>query len=137
MNPQTQTAAIEVKYVNPPKDGKQSGTVKATDGQLYGVWPDKLGLFQPGRRYKIEFVERDYKGKTYRSITKGYPEPSPSATPQNNTTSPPRAGLGEEQFVAHMLAASLQSQLVELNDRDLTRAATMFQALYRQLLMRH
>jgi hypothetical protein len=139
---QHQVADIVVQAVYPPKPGKQSGTLKTTSGELYGVWPDKMGLFQPGKGYSVQFVERPFKGKNYRSITKKLADLSPSgsanageATPQSTSTA--RPPMGEGEFVAQLMAACLQSQLIELDDRSLTRAATMFQALYRQLWLRH
>jgi hypothetical protein len=132
-----QTAEIIVKAVYPPKPGKQVGTLKTAEGELYGVWPDKLGLFQPGQRYTVQYVDRPYKGKNYRSITKRLAAPAVQATPENTTPSSPRQFMGEEQFVAHLLAASLQSQMIELNDRDLTRATSLFQTVYRQMLLKH
>lgn len=52
-------ATIKVAYVNPPKPGKKLGSIKDENGNYYGVWPDKLSLFEPGRTYTIEFTEEN------------------------------------------------------------------------------
>jgi hypothetical protein len=68
------TGTITVKYVNPPKAGKKKGTIKSADGQMFGVWADKLGEFTPDMIYEIEYSEEAWNGQTYRTITKATPK---------------------------------------------------------------
>ena len=63
------STTIHVKYINPPAEGRKRGPVKPDDGSYYGVLPDMLGRFSPGRLYEIEYGEHVYQGKTYRTIT--------------------------------------------------------------------
>ena len=65
-----QTATIQVAYVNPPKPGKKQGSVKDAEGNIYGVWPDKLALFEPGNVYTIEYTTRDFNGQQYHDFKK-------------------------------------------------------------------
>ncbi len=51
-------STITPKYVNPPKEGRKTGSVKATDGIYYDVWPESLPQFQPNGVYNVEFTER-------------------------------------------------------------------------------
>lgn len=109
------TAEIEVRFVNPPKAGKKQATIKAADGAVYGVWPDKVGLFQPGRRYQIEYNERPYQGRTYRTITKC------RAHGHATAAQAPSAG-GGDSLVATVLGAAIQSKAVEFSEEGIARA---------------
>lgn len=97
---------IEIAYVNPPKQGRKTGSVKTSEGQYYDVWPNMLSLFQPGGTYNVEFTERDFKGTTYRTVQKvlgtsvGAPaQAAPPAFPAphaglNSGATAPAAGVG-------------------------------------------
>ena len=52
------TTRIEIQYVNPPREGKKTGSVKATDGKYYNVWPEKLDQFIEGQSYEVEVEPR-------------------------------------------------------------------------------
>lgn len=114
------TAEIEVRFVNPPKAGKKQATIKAADGAVYGVWPDKIGLFQPGRRYRIEYNERPYQGRTYRTITKCQPHGHAMANA-------PTAQAGDG-LVATVLGAAIQSKAVEFTEDGIARAIGIIRA---------
>jgi hypothetical protein len=62
------TMTMTVRYVNPPKAGKQRGSIKGTDDQILGVFADKLHLFEPGSTYDIEYTETVSSGVTYRNV---------------------------------------------------------------------
>lgn len=49
------TATITVEYVNQPKPGKKMGSIKGSDGQYYGVWPNDLNQFRQGETVTIEY----------------------------------------------------------------------------------
>jgi hypothetical protein len=107
------TTQIDVRYVNAPAEGKRMGSIKTTGGDLFFVDPAQLGLFQPGHSYSIEFSEREWQGKTYRtvtSITNGSgatvsvsPAPRPRTFPARET-SPAEA---ERIFTAGIVNASI------------------------------
>ena len=62
------TATVTVQYVNLPKEGKKQGSIKGADGTSYGVWANHIGNYKQGATYSIEYEERDYNGKTYRTV---------------------------------------------------------------------
>jgi hypothetical protein len=67
-------ATIKVQFVNQPKEGQRKGSIKGDDGNYYGVWPDKLSLFQKGQTYTIEYTESTASsGKTYRDFKRIIP----------------------------------------------------------------
>ena len=128
MNAQAlQTAVVEIKSANPPPEGKKQATIRTTGGDLYGVWPKDLGRFQPGRRYKIEYTERPYQGRTYRTIVKGEPEAASEPQLAGNVAA------GEIDFVTRVLAASIQACAVGHTQADLTQEARMLRAVYRDV----
>lgn len=47
-----ETAKITVQHVNPPKEGKQYGSIRDTDGNY---WPDKFGDFETDKTYEIKY----------------------------------------------------------------------------------
>jgi len=49
------TETVTVQYVNPPKDGGSYGSIKTMDGKRISVHRDKLGLFQKGGSYVMEY----------------------------------------------------------------------------------
>lgn len=119
---------IEVAFANPPKDGKKQGTVKTKDGQLLGVWPDKLGLLRPGNSYQVEVSEREWNGRVFKTITKVTPQAAtkqdnaPAATPQDH----------EFEFVARVLPAMVAACMVGREQADITGAARMLRKVYRE-----
>lgn len=129
------TATIEVRYADQPKAGKKQGTVKTKDGDVYGVWPDKLGLLRPGRRYRVEYKERQFEGRTFRTITKV----DPAAEGETDTgsvdplSSSDETGPNQEaEMVCRLVAAAIQSQQVEFNPTEIGRAMRMVQAVVRE-----
>lgn len=127
----TATATIEVKYADPPRDGKKQGTVKTADGAIYGVWPDKLGLLRPGNVYEVEVTERKYNGRVYRTIVKAKPQAANSNT---NAHKPAQSNTNldaEGEFVARVLSASIQACAVDYNRESLTTTARMLRQVYR------
>ena len=82
------TTRIEIQYVNPPREGKKTGSVKATDGKYYNVWPEKLDQFIEGQSYEVEVEPREFKGETYRTIKRvlanGADHTAPAAAAQSN-----------------------------------------------------
>jgi len=128
-------AVIKIKYANPPKEGKKQATVKTDDNQIFGVWPKEFGLLRPGQTYKVEFSERAFNGKTYRTITRCEPvsdvEEPPSGLAQQSQRS--SQSNGEQEFVARVLAASIQACCVSHTQEALTAEAKMLRSVYRQV----
>jgi hypothetical protein len=127
-------AVIKIKYANPPKDGKKQASVRTEDNQIFGVWPDKFGLLQPGRTYQVEYKERVFEGKTYRTIVKCEPvkdvEEPPSGLAQSSQRSSQKDG--EVEFVARLLAASISACAVAHKEESLIAEARMLRSVYRE-----
>jgi hypothetical protein len=109
------TATVHVRYVNQPGEGKKLGTIKDVDGVVYGVAPEKLSLFQPGHQYSVEYSEREWQGRTFRTITavsngSGVSIPLPARRPPFRETSPVDA---ERMFVCGLLNAAVAAGKVE------------------------
>jgi len=123
------TATIEVQTADPAPPGKKLGKIKSSDGVVYMVWPDKLGLFRPGNRYEIQFSEDEFNGRTYRKIAKVKPL---QAQPQTDTGPKPNASNAEHDFVARTLAALIQACAVEVTQRGLSDTVRMLRTVYRE-----
>ncbi len=121
-------ATIEVQYANPPKPGKKQGTVKTTTDELYGIWPDKLGLIRPGQAYIIEFTERNFDGRIWRTINKVTPAPEAN----DNRPAPSLGADREFEFITRVLPAMLQACMVGREQKDIVEAARMLRNVYRE-----
>ena len=59
---ETRTATVTVQYVNDPKPGKKMGSIKTAEMGYFGVYPDKLKLFEQGKTYSVEYkTDGDFK----------------------------------------------------------------------------
>jgi UDP-N-acetylmuramyl tripeptide synthase len=67
------SAIIEVASIRPPGAPRKPGHVIDVSGASFEAWPEKLAKLQVGRRYAIEIEEREFKGQTFRKITKAQP----------------------------------------------------------------
>lgn len=123
------TAAIQVAYVNPPKEGKTKGSIKTNEGEFYEVFPNQLGLFRPGAAYEIEYSERNWQGKVYRTVNKCRPQDKPAVV--RSTGQSDVAGNDQEfEFVSRALSASIQACAVTYTREGLTDAARMLRHVY-------
>lgn len=52
-----QTATVDVKYVNPPKEGKQYGSIKGVNNDSWPVKKERIHEFEPGKQYEIAFTQ--------------------------------------------------------------------------------
>jgi hypothetical protein len=59
---------ITVASIEWPKPGKKIGAVIDSTGKRWGVWPDKLPIFQQFATYEITYESNDFKGQTYYTI---------------------------------------------------------------------
>ncbi len=133
----TQSAVIQVKFVDQPKTGKKQGTIKTVDGTMFGVFPEKLGLFQPGRRYEVQYTERPYQGRTYRTITACEPVRDindDTSSPLSESPSTSRGAEAEMAFATAVVAAAVQSQQCEFNAKDLARGIILARSVYREMV---
>lgn len=125
-------AVIKVAFANPPKAGKKLASIKTDEGAIYGVWPDKFGLFQPGRAYRVEFSTRKYEGKDYHTITKCEPVDEQSNAPAGRTEA---ARSDEFEFVTRLLSASIRACTVANTEQALTEATRMLRSVYRKAML--
>ena len=122
-------AVIKVAFANPPKEGKKLASIKADDGQLYGVWPDKFGLFRPGRSYRVEFSTRKWQGQDYHTITKCQPIDDEAKAPQGNAAP---AVDGELSFVTAAFCAKINSGLVGNDLGHMVEYVRLLRQVYQQ-----
>jgi hypothetical protein len=61
------TTTMTIKLINQPGSTGR-GSIVGTDDQRLGVFPEKVGLFEVGKTYAIEFTETDRGGKTLRNV---------------------------------------------------------------------
>jgi hypothetical protein len=115
------TMTMTVKYVNPPKAGKQRGSIKGTDDQILGVFADKMHLFEPGSTYEIEYTETVSSGVTYRNVKSAtaIAAPTTSSAPSptaHNTYRETSANDAKRMFVCANLSALIRAGEVK-NDK--------------------
>jgi hypothetical protein len=83
------TATITPQWINAPKPGAKSGSIKDINGDYWGVRPDDLSQFTSGVPTEIEYTEREYQGKIYKNIQRlknphsqgAHPGPAPASRP--------------------------------------------------------
>ena len=127
------TSVITVKYADPPKDGKKQATVRSDAGEVFGVWPKDLGLFQRGRRYRVEYTERRYQGRDYRTVVKVEPEEAPARTTRQEASPATSAPSGEAEFVSRCLAASIMSGTMGRSKEELIERARLLRSVWRDV----
>lgn len=131
------TAVVQVAFVNQPKQGKSKGSIKTNEGEFFEVWPNQLGLFRPGASYEIDFAERTWNGKVYRTVAKCRPQDRPAVVKGRHgdtIISEPEPVSQEFEFVARVLSASIQACAVEYTQQGLAEAARMLRNVYREAM---
>jgi hypothetical protein len=119
---------IEIVETHPPQNGKKLAKVKTKSGDEFGIWPDKLATLRVGQRYEIEVEESEFKGRTYRKITKAKPANGGSTMAAAAATNE-----AEAQFVRELLAAGVHSRAVTFAAADRRSAIAMLRALWRDV----
>jgi hypothetical protein len=84
-------ATITPQWINAPKPGAKSGSIKDVNGEYWGVRPDDLSQFTSGVPAEVEYTEREYQGRVYKNIQRlknphsqgAHPGPAPAPKPQN------------------------------------------------------
>lgn len=112
------TATVTVKYVNHPKPGQKKGTIKAADGRIFGVWPDKLNQFQQNGTYEIDYDVEEWNGKTYMTVKVVRPVNQQQAQPGHNSGGNGGGGSAytakdEQIFVCGALNNAIAARAVE------------------------
>lgn len=129
------TATIEVARSFPPKEGKKKATIKTTDGELFGAWPNMLHGLQPGGTYEIEYDSRDFEGKTYRTIKKFKPTGKAAERKSSPVTDEAKPASADEMaFIAKIVGAGIASQQIDFNSDAIMKAAIRVRSMYRELL---
>ena len=143
MNAQAiQSTEILVRFANRGEDGKPPN-IRATDGTTYGVKPADFGRFQPGGRYRIEYVEKQgrgkWQGRTFRDIVKCEPLASVDARGARAPSPSQRSVSGGEgvtspefEFVTRLLSAYVQCCGVENTVDGLVTRARSLREVYRK-----
>ncbi len=124
-------AIVEVKYVNPPKQGKQNGSIKDITGQMYGVPPHMLATFQQGATYTIDYSSRRFNGAEYHTVTTAVL----TAPPQAQSSGAGKYGktddtTAERIFVCGALNAAISGGHVELSDATLSNVVNMLRLVW-------
>lgn len=117
-----------IKYVNEPKEGKNRGSIKATDETFLGVPQGLLHLFQPGKTYDIDYTEKgEWKTVTGASEVRSEPRVVASnaapATAGNNYRQPTAPSDSKQMFVCANLTAMIRAGKVE-NTKEAVWATT-------------
>lgn len=141
MNAQAiQSTEILVRFAN-PAEGNRPPNIHSSDGVTYGVKPVDFGRFQPGGRYRIDYVEKEgrgkWQGRKFRDIVKCEPVASGARAPSPSQTSVSGGeGVtpsGEFEFVTRMLAAYVACCGVGKTVDDLTERGRMLRTVYRNM----
>ena len=136
----TQTATLEVKYVNPPKDGKLYGSIKGANNDSYPVKKDRIHEFIEGHRYEIAWTE----GRNgFRNIIGVKPLNVPSPQAQGTFTAIPPQTNGhahttvsytkdEQIFVCGGLYRDIETNRVEATEDALVERTILWRNVYRR-----
>ena len=105
------------EFVNPPKEGARSGSIKATDGRYYGFEAKNYptASWEKGVPYEVEVKSREYNGKTYWDVTKrhGAARQESGSSSGNGATPPPLTDRWWLPFVSNQVAHAIASGKVQ------------------------
>ena len=103
------TTVVTVDFVNPPREGKKKGSIKTKELGYVGVWPDKLSLFEKGKKYEIEWKEQGQ----YKDFVKMIGQPQAGNGKRDDATP-------ERIFVCGIVNSAVSSGKVEPTVGNLT-----------------
>jgi hypothetical protein len=139
------TTTLTVKLINPPGSTGR-GSIVGTDDQRLGIFPEKVGLFEVGKTYEIEYTETDRGGKTLRNVKSA--KQIAGASPQGQQGQQPAATNGnghgngggyyrptspedsERMFVCATLTALIKAGEVKNDKAQLFHTTNMLRALW-------
>lgn len=128
------SATINVKYVNQPQVGKKMGTVKTDTGEYYSVQPAMLGQFLPNGAYTVEYTERMWQGKPYRTVQSitAAAAPTPSTSHGGGSYGGGRWSPEKEEqvFVTALLKSFIEAGKIEPSGEQLTKAIAIMRSVY-------
>lgn len=123
---------IDVTEIHPPKIGGKVCKIVAADGEHYQIWPEKLTGVDVGKRYEAEITERDYNGRTFKSIKSIVPAPMPVPESQSTPVQKNCDASGEAEYVGRVLAALItKGQVVERS--QIAAATEWLRKVWRQI----
>ena len=129
------TATIVAKFVNPPQQGKKSGSIKTPENEYYGVPAAMLGQFTQGGTYTVEYKTREWNGKTYKDIL----SISQAQAPSQNQGSGGGSKYGsydaetsERVFVCGALNAFIKAGKIETNANAVVGAVNALRSAWAQ-----
>lgn len=121
------TETIQVRYVNPPQNGRKTGSIKTADGIYYGVEPAALDRFQVGETYTVEYKEREFNGRIYRDVTRIVAQAAGS---------PPKQNSGRELHPVEreqiFVLALLKDVPLDIGEQELEKAVNVRRAVWRR-----
>lgn len=138
-----QTATVEVKYVNPPKNGRQYGSIKGANNDTWPVKADRLREFEPNNAYEIAYT----KG------TNGFPNiigvkrlgsepqmqgeftqvaPQPLPTPLQAPAQSTKATQSEHIFACGGLYRDIEMGRVGTSEDELVERTILWRNVYRR-----
>jgi hypothetical protein len=140
------STTLTIKLINPPGSTGR-GSIVGTDDQRLGVFPEKVGLFEVGKTYEIEYTETDRGGKTLRNVksAKLIAAASPAAQPAAAAAAPASGANGhghqqhyretsdrdaERMWVCATLTALIRAGEVKNDKRQLWETTNMLRALW-------
>lgn len=96
------TATINVKYVNPPKEGKSRWTIKTSDGVLYGLSATLANQMKAGNSYQVTYKESEFRGQMYKTI---------ESVQQATGSAPSHGGTDDKTAERIFVCGAVNSQL--------------------------
>lgn len=125
---------ITVKYLNTPKEGKKRGSIKTTENDFFGIWPNQIALFEVGKTYDIEVEEKNgfTNVKSVKLVASAEPAPGvlkPAGNGYNNYREM-SAKDAEGSFVCATLGALIRAGEVKNDKAQLWATTNMLRALW-------
>lgn len=144
-----QTATVEVKYVNPPKEGKQYGSIRDLTGTTWPVKADRIKEFAQGEKYEIAFIEsdsgfRNLIGVKHLAVQPDLPRGKFSNTPAQRTNgaqripiaeaepAPTKASTQEQIFATGGIYRDIEMGRVGTSENELVERVILWRNVYRR-----
>ncbi len=107
---------FEVKYKNPPREGKKQWTIKTAKDEMFGFDAKLQGLMQVGCTYKGFVEEREWQGKTYLTLKTVNPVTQTEVAADKvlaTATANVRDDRGPKSWVCALLVASIKAGKID------------------------